>query len=137
MSDADDTGNVLAIATASSHDDGDDVTAAILAAQHHIDLLAHASDVSKSNPHPASFSGESPNKKRDFQLGKQLICETDRIWMLNHPIMMRLTFSAGSSYTVSFPTACIAPWHVSRTFSSGSMPQGSPCRPHWPSYRLL
>ena len=70
MSDADDAGNMLAIATAFANDDDDDVAAAILAAQHHIDLLAHASDVLESNPRPGSFPGKSPNKKRDFRLGE-------------------------------------------------------------------
>ena len=70
MSDADDAGSMLAIATAFANDDDNDVAAAVLAAQHHIDLLAHASDALESNPRPGSFPGKSLKKKRDFHLRK-------------------------------------------------------------------
>jgi len=70
MLDAHDAGNILAIATAFTNVEYDDVDAAILGAQYHIDLLAHASDVLESSPRPGSFPGKSLKKKRDFHLGK-------------------------------------------------------------------
>jgi len=64
---------MLATATALANDDGDDVVAAVQAAQQFGDLLAHAGGAAENNQRPGSYPGKAlKEKSRGF-----LVRETD------------------------------------------------------------
>jgi len=91
MSDFNDEHTLLATATALANDDGDDVVAAVQAAQQFGDLLAHAGEAAENNQRPGSYPGKALKEKsrgflvrdtahqRDyFDLNGQLhICDED------------------------------------------------------------
>jgi len=71
MSDSDDAEAMLAVATAFSNDDDEDISTALLAVEHHEYLLSNMIEGSEGTGRRESLPGRSPNKLRAFAHGKR------------------------------------------------------------------